>query len=169
MTAADTRGESRLPLLAIIYVNQQLGNLVRYWHAQTMLVERQAVTAFARMNGRPANHLRFRGPNPAKLAQKAADRFATLRAAFERVAVEEGAEADVLVGESPQGSVILAMADSLTEKAGDLHPPSVSAQADIVRGFLAELRGLGAKKETAAVGGGERVGNGGERAPHERE
>ena len=146
---------------AATYVALQLGNLVKFWHAREMVTERQCQLALAHLSGRPQNQLRFRGQNPARRVEASADQFATLKAAFERVCGEEGADADALVREVPQGALVLVMGDQVAEKAGELHGPSVEAQAAIVRDYLAELRGIEGKAKKAA----EMACKGGEKDP----
>ena len=144
------QGETAIGWVAIAYTNFQLGSLARYWHADAMALERQAKTALAQLSGRPANRLRFKGPNPAGLARVAVRQFTNLKAAFELVCGEEGADPDALVGDCPQGSLVLVLGDRIAAKAGELHEESVDPQAGFIRDYLAELRGIEERAEEPA-------------------
>jgi hypothetical protein len=137
-----------VPLAAVMYfVNHQLANLARFYHADAMALERQAKQAYAILNGHPVSKLSVKGPHPAKLARAAARRFTTLQAGFERVCQEAGVDADGLIRGMPSGNLLLVLGDQVAARAGEPHEPTVNAQVGILRQFLGEVHDLDRPKE----------------------
>jgi hypothetical protein len=146
----EVNADQQLRWAAVSYVTMQLANLVKYHHARHMAMKRLCQVAVARLAGKTLDQGRLSGSDPSKLADNAAVEFAVLRAAFERVVTEEGADPNALLRGVPQGAMVVAMGDEVTARAGELNEPSVDAQAAFVRSYLAELHGIAEREDTAA-------------------